>query len=67
MIKVDKQKITLNGKAIDIITELTYALVQICKRISEEADEDIEKVFAEVGAGVMSSSAMAIKAYKGGE
>lgn len=64
MIKVDKEKISLNGKAIDIITELTYALVYICKRISEETDEDIEKVFAEVGAGVMTSSVVAIKAYK---
>lgn len=64
MIKVDKHKITINGKAMDVISELTYAIVHICERIAEETKEDIEKVFADVGAGVMIASAEAIKAFK---
>ena len=64
MIKVDKHKISINGKAYDVITELTYAIAHICERIAEETDQDIEKVFADVGAGVMIACAEAIKAFK---
>ena len=64
MIKVDKHKISISGKAFDVISELTYAIVHICKRIAEDSDKDIEQVFANVGTGVMIACAEAIKAYK---
>lgn len=64
MIKVDKQKISLNGKAIDIIGELTYALVHICKRISEEANRDFGDVYADVASRVMTTGAIAVNAFK---
>ena len=64
MIKVDKQKITINGKAGDIISELAYALVHICKRISEEANLDFGDVYADVASRVMTTGAIAVNAVK---